>query len=376
MQPLTARTETEDGAQPKRAMRRDEDLAPPPEIDRARLLRRVGLLVLLAALAVAVISLVPGLSSLRSRFTHAHGGWLAVGAVLKLLSGVCYVIAFREVFCRRMSWRASAQIGFSELGANAVLPVGGAGGLALGAWALRRGGMDAKRIARRSVAFFFLTSVPNVVGVVILGVGMSAGAFGGTKHVAATLVPAVIAAAAVLLTLAGGRWAAAAERRLRSAGRSRWAAVMEALAGGVGEAVSLLREARAALLVGLVGYLAFDVMLLWSCFHAFGGTPSLAVVWIGYLIGELGGLIPIPGGIGGIELGVVGALVLYGAHVGAASAAVLGYRAIGILVPVIVGLAAFAVLRRTLAHEALAISCCEPGGEVHVLGLGAVQLNR
>lgn len=329
----------------------------------------------MAGLAVAVIGLVPGLASLRHRFADARGGWLGVGAVLKLLSGACYVLAFREVFCRRMSWRVSAQIGFSELGANAVLPVGGAGGLALGAWALRRGGMDAKRIARRSVAFFFLTSVPNVTGVIVLGAAMSAGAFGGTKHIAATLIPAVIAALAVVLTIVGGRWAGLAEQRLRAAGRQRWASVMEALSGGIEEAVSLLRERRPLLLVGLIGYLAFDVMLLWACFKAFGGAPSLAVIWLGYLIGELGGLIPIPGGIGGIELGVVGALVLYGAHVGAASAAVLGYRAIGILVPVVAGLFAFALLRRSLAGEARAIAGCGPGEEVEVLGRGAVQVN-
>ena len=137
-----------------------------------------------------------------------------------------------------------------------------------------------------------------------------------------------------------------------------------------------MRRAEPALLVGLVGYLFFDVMLLWASFHAFGTSPPLAIIWIGYLIGELGGLIPVPGGVGGIELGLVGTLVLYGVPLGATTAAVLGYRAIALAVPAVLGVAAFAALRRSLAREALAISACEPGGMVEVIGLGEVQLGR
>ena len=52
-------------------------------------------------------------------------------------------------------------------------------------------------------------------------------------------------------------------------------------------------------------------MILWATFRAFGSAPPLAVVWIGYLIGELGGLIPVPGGIGGVDAGLVDSFVLY-----------------------------------------------------------------
>ena len=90
---------------------------------------------------VAVVTLLPGLEGLRSRLSHASPVWLLLGVGLKVLSGLGYVAVFRMVFCRRMSWRVSYQIGMSELGANALFPTGGAGGLALGAWALKRGGM-------------------------------------------------------------------------------------------------------------------------------------------------------------------------------------------------------------------------------------------
>ena len=349
---------------------------PPPEVGRSRLRRQVLLLAVLAVLVIAVITLVPGLASLRTRFAHGNPGWLVLGAGLKVLSGLAYVAIFRSVFCARMPWRTSAQIGFAELGANAVIPVGGAGGLALGAWALRRGGMSAARIAERSVAFFFLTSLPNVLGVIILGVGLAVGVFPGHVGPALTLLPAAIAAGAIVLTIVGGRWAGAAEQNIagRAQGTSRLALLLRTLSKGVSGALALLRERDPWLLVGLLGYLGFDVMILWATFHAFGSVPALAIIWMGYLIGELGGLIPLPGGVGGVDVGLVGTLVLYHVPAGAATAAVLGYRALALVIPAALGAAALAILRRTIAKEALAISNCEPGGEVEIIGRGSVRL--
>jgi uncharacterized membrane protein YbhN (UPF0104 family) len=350
------------------AARSRDGFDPPPEVGGSRLRRQLVILGVIAALVIAVITLVPGLASLRTRLSHGDPAWLALGAGLKVLSGLAYVAIFRSVFCTRMRWRTSAQIGFAELGANAVIPVGGAGGLALGAWALRRGGMGAARIAERSVAFFFLTSLPNVLGVIILGIGLAVGLFPGHVGLGLTLVPAGIAAAAIALTIAGGRWAGAAEQNLagRAGGRSRATQILRALSQGVSGAL--------ALLLGLIGYLGFDVMILWATFHAFGSAPALAIIWIGYLIGELGGLIPLPGGVGGVDVGLVGTLVLYHVPAGAATAAVLGYRALALIVPAVLGAVAFTILRRTIAREALAISNCEPGGEVEIIGRGSVRL--
>jgi uncharacterized protein (TIRG00374 family) len=352
------------------------ELSPPPELGTSRIRRQLILLAVIALVIIALITLVPGLASLRSRLADGDPGWLALGAALKVLSGMSFVAVFRSVFCARMPWRTSAQIGFAELGANAVIPVGGAGGLALGAWALSRGGMDGERIAHRSVAFFFLTSLPNVLGVIILGVAMAVGLFPSHVGLALTLVPAVIAAGAIVATIAGGRWAGAAGESVneRAQGDSRLAKVLRALSEGVTGALALLRERDPWLLVGLVGYLGFDVMILWATFHAFGSSPALEIIWMGYLIGELGGLIPLPGGIGGVDLGLVGTLTLYHVPVGAATAAVLGYRTIALIVPAVIGAGAFALLRRSLAREALAVSSCEPGGQVEIIGRGKVRL--
>ena len=60
------------------------------------------------------------------------------------------------------------------------------------------------------------------------------------------------------------------------------------------------------MIAGAVGYWAFDNAVLWATYHAFGLSPPLTVLLMGYLIGQLGGLIPIPGGIGGIDGGLIG----------------------------------------------------------------------
>ncbi|HEX3509973.1 MAG TPA: lysylphosphatidylglycerol synthase transmembrane domain-containing protein [Solirubrobacteraceae bacterium] len=356
---------------------RRDDVGEQPALDERRLRRRVIVLLAVVIGVVAVITLVPGLASLRTRFAHARWEWLVLGGGLKILSGLSYVAVFRAVFCARMRWGLTAKIGLSELGANAVVPTGGAGGLALGAWALRRKGMDPDQIARRSVAFFLLTSVPNVLGVIVLGTLMAAGAINDHVSLALTALPAAAATGAIIATLTIGRWAHAASARSekkRGPG-ARLPRVLDAISGGVRESLALLREHNPWLVAGLVGYLAFDVMILWATFHAFGAAPALAVIWIGYLIGELGGLLPIPGGIGGVDLGLVGTLVLYHVPVGSATAAVLAYRALALWIPAVVGAGSFVLLRRTLARETATLSGCSDGAEVDVIGRGRVRVS-
>jgi uncharacterized protein (TIRG00374 family) len=360
-----------------------DDLEIPEELGRRKLGRRLLALSLIVIAVVAVVTLLPGLEGLRTRLAHAKPGWLALGVALKILSGLGYVAIFRMVFCRRMSWRVSYQIGMSEVGANALLPTGGAGGLALGAWALKRGGMPASEIARRTAAFFLLTSVANVVGVVVIGIALAVGVFPGETNLALTALPAAIAAAAIAGSLLAGRGAARLHRRLQaneaagaSSKRSTLALkTLVAIADGVNEAVALLREGNAWLIGGILAYLVFDIMILWAGFRAFGAAPPVAILAIAYLIGELGGLIPVPGGIGGVDLGLVGTFVLYNVPITAAASAVLAYRAIALWVPSVVGSAAFVWLRRTLRRESDAIAVCAPQTEMEVIGLGRVVID-
>jgi uncharacterized protein (TIRG00374 family) len=176
------------------------------------------------------------------------------------------------------------------------------------------------------------------------------------------------------------RLARGAEARIRRRGEgSRWARLAPALSAasdGITEALHQLRQADPLLLVGLVGYLVFDILAFWASFRAVGAQPELAVIAMAYLIGQLGNWIPVPGGIGGTELGLVGALVLYGLPAVTATAAVLLYRVIELWIPAVFGIAAFVQLRRLLGRETEAINLCQPGDTIEIVGLGPATVER
>jgi uncharacterized membrane protein YbhN (UPF0104 family) len=320
---------------------------------------------------VAAIALVPGLGSLRERFAGAQPGWLVVAALLELGSCISYVLVFRGVFCRHTSRRTSVQIGFSELAANSLLSVGGAGGLALGAWIMRRGGLPVRHIARRTVAFFLITSAVNVGFLILGGVGLATGALSGSPSALLGALPAAGGIAVLALALAAGWTARALARR---ASRARLAVALHTVGEGVDEALHLLRSLDPLIVSGALGYMVFDVAMLGVCFTAFGNdVPPAGVLLLAYIIGQLGGLIPIPGGIGGVDAGLIGTLVLYGVDAGDAAVAVLAYRGLVLFIPAALGVPALAILRRRLRGEAHDIAACAPGGEVEVIGRGRVR---
>ena len=128
----------------------------PSEAQPRKLRRRAIETIALLAILVAVVVFTPGLGEARRLLADASPGWLLLGVVLEALSGCSYVVMFRPVFCRQMSWRSAWEISWAELGMGSIVPASGAGGLALGAWILRRRGMPLNQIARRSVSFFLL----------------------------------------------------------------------------------------------------------------------------------------------------------------------------------------------------------------------------
>jgi uncharacterized membrane protein YbhN (UPF0104 family) len=343
----------------------------PEEFSASRLRRSLLTLAAVVLLVIAALVLVPGLASLRERFAGARAGWLVLAAFLQVLSCASYVVVFRTVFCQRMSWRTSAEIGLSELAANSLFSVGGAGGLALGAWILRRGGVAADHIARRTVAFFLLTSLANVGFLTLGGLALATGLLAGSPNPLLGIVPAVVGVLAVALALMARRVADAFARR---SARARIVAAAHAVGDGIGEALWLLRTREPAIALGAAGYLLFDIAMLGACFTAFGNDlPPVGVLLVAYIIGQLGGLIPIPGGIGGVDGSLIGALVLFGVDAADAAVAVIAYRGLLLSIPALLGLPALVVLRRRLRTENHDIAECAPGQEVEVLGGGRVR---
>jgi uncharacterized membrane protein YbhN (UPF0104 family) len=333
----------------------------PDEFNTRHLVRRLVALAVLVGLVAAAVGSLPGLGTLRTRFAHADAVFLGLICLLKLGSCLSNVVAFRDVFCPRMSWRFSYQLGMAEQATNVLVPTGGAGGLALGAWALRQGGMSTEHIARRSVAFFVLTSIPNFACAAVLGPLLLTGVFSGHVPVVPTALFSALAwttaAVTAALPLLLGRIdpeksSGAITSRLRSG------AVL--LGNGIRDTGRLLRSGRWQAIAGAIGYLGFDIAALIAGFAAFGGGVPLAPLVFGYVIGQLGGLIPIPAGIGGIDGGLIGALALYGSSLSQAAAAVLAYRAFQLGVPAALGAIAFLRLRATLNRSADPSAACVP----------------
>jgi uncharacterized membrane protein YbhN (UPF0104 family) len=316
----------------------------------------------------------PGLGELRTHLEHASPGWLLAAVAFEVLSALAYVVIFRAVFCPHMGWRMSYQIGMSEQGANSVLSVSGVGGLALGAWALHRGGMSTEQIGRKSVAFFFLTSLANVVGVIVFAALFLVGALSGDRDPALTygFGGAALLATALVLSLPAWIGRISPERpapahpgRIASARRF----ARDSLARGLRDAVGLLRRRSPGVLVGSFGTMGFDLAVLGVCFLALGYSPPIGVLALGYLIGQLGGNIPVPGGVGGLDVGLVGTFVIYHQPLAVSTAAVLLYHGISLWVPGLLGSVAFVQLRRTLEREEQPAVLCMPLAEPIEAGL-------
>ena len=79
-----------------------------------------------------------------------------------------------------------------------------------------------------------------------------------------------------------------------------------------------------------------------------GYDANCGTLILGYLIGYLATAIPIPAGIGVLEGGLVGTLVLYGAPPAQTAATVLIYHAIAFWIPSLGGLGAYTAL---LSHS-------------------------
>jgi uncharacterized membrane protein YbhN (UPF0104 family) len=336
----------------------------PEELSPRHLGRRLLQFAVLLVVLVVAISALPGLGELRQQFANANGLLVALVAVLQLSSTFCYVIVFRGIFCPRMSWRFSYQLGMAEQATNVLLPTGGAGGLALGAWALRQGGIATEFIARRSVAMFVITSIPNFLCAAVIGTLLLARVLPGHAPVAPTAVFAFLAFAgmafaATLPHLLGPVRPGEGGGRIRRAAR----AGAIALAAGVRDTGTLLRSGRPGVLGGAIGYLGFDIVALAVAFAAVGGHPAVGPLVFAYVIGQLGGLIPVPAGIGGTDGGLIGALVLYGSPLSQAAAAVLIYRVFQLAIPAVLGSVAFVQLRRSLRGAPSPAAACAPMAE-------------
>jgi uncharacterized protein (TIRG00374 family) len=329
------------------------------ELNRRRVI--FGVLLTLAALG-GLYFLIPKLAGLNQtwgQLRHGDPVLLGVAAILELVSVGGYALLFATVFGRgmpRIDWRASVKIPLAGIAAIRLLAAAGAGGIAVTVWALRRAGMEPGVIACRMVASYVLQYSVYLAALVVCGVGLRFGFFPGGGSVALTLIPAVLSAWGIVLIASMAFVPQDFRRRLEQlshrrgrVGRwaTRFASVPDTVGSGVRTAISLLRARRIGV-VGALIYWGFDIAVLGLSFRAFGSTLPVAVLIMGYFLGTLGSLLPLPGGIGGVEGGMIGAFAAFGVPGGRAVVGVLAYRAISFWLPTLPGIAGYLSLRGTV----------------------------
>jgi hypothetical protein len=228
-----------------------------------------------------------------------------------------------------------------------VVPGGSLASIGVGAWILRRFGMPPKSIAERQFNLSFLNTAVDALALIIFGGGLAIGILPGARSLLLSLLPAALAAAGIGAALLIARGATRYSKRVESA-HPKLASAIAAVSNAVvaTEQIVFHRDRRIGLL-GAVAYLGFDALVLWTAFVAIHAhpVPGFAVVVMAYIIGALGGSIPLPAGIGAVG-GIAGMLILYGVGRSPAVAAVLIYEAVGLLVPLIGGAVAYLLLRR------------------------------
>ncbi len=341
------------------------------EVLRVRLTGRRMLLFgtfVLAALAFLyfVLPQLGGVKHTWDRLNEGDAWWIAVAVIVEVVSMASYIAIFQGVHVPKGSpirWRHSYQITMAGLAATRLFAAGGAGGVAVTAWSLRRSGMESREVAQRMIAFLVLLYGVYMAALVVCGVGLYTGVFGGSHPFAITIVPAMVGAVGLVAIIALAFVPPDLEQRLSQVecrresrlGRRvahllvRFATATAAASEGSRFALRKLRHPEWALF-GVLTWWAFNVAVLYACFRAFGDAPPVAVLVQAYFVGMLANLLPLPGGIGGVDGGMIGALVAFGVGGGLALIAVLVYRLLAFWLPSVPGVIAYFQLRRTVGR--------------------------
>ena len=317
----------------------------PGQVDSAKARRslRNGFITLALALALAagLLLAVPGLKGVATTVSNMKPGWVVVAILLEVLSCASFIPAFLQVF-HRAPRRAGARVALSEEAFGSAVSLGGVGSLAVGAWLMVERGAPARRVAERSAVLFLYTSAINVITLILAGLGLFLG-LPGSGNPLLSILPAAVGVLVLVLFLLLPRCADPLVRRMRP---GRLQTFLTGTAASVRDTERLLFHPDWRIL-GAIGYLWFDIAVLYACFAAVGQSPQLAPVVLAYQIGYLSNFIPVPGGIGILDGSMIGMLVLYGLGGTVATAATLAYHAISLWVPAVWGTIAFIVLQKT-----------------------------
>jgi uncharacterized membrane protein YbhN (UPF0104 family) len=307
-----------------------------------------------AVLAYLLLRLLPALKQALHSLEHVSWAWIVGAIALEVLSESGYVQSWRGIVdpdsllaAEGRGTRTATHAAWAQLGGGMIVPGGSLASIGVGAWILRHFGMPTKTIAERQVNLSFLNTAVDALALVVCGVGFGVGIFGGERNPLLTWLPAGVAAAGITGALMLARHGAKRSGALEGE-HPKLAASIASLSTAV-EATDrvLFHHGSRRSVLGALAYLGSDALVLWTAFLAIGTNPvpGFAAVVMAYIIGALGGSIPLPAGIGAVG-GIAGMLIVYGVGRNAAVAAVLLYEAVGLIVPLLGGGLAYLLLRR------------------------------
>ena len=327
--------------------------------------RLVQTLVVVVLLLVGIYFLFPklvGLGGALDRLDEADPLWIAIAIAFNVVAYATYIALFKAVVggdALRLNWKETYEINMAGVAATLLFSAGGAGGIAVTYWALRKAGMGRRDVARRMVAFVTLHYAFYPLALIVFGVLLRTGVLEGKSSVELTVVPAAVAGLLLVIGVLVALIPPDLERRLapfahgeRARAFLKSAAKVPATAGeGFRFALGLFAHpSRGGLAVlGAAGFWAASIGVLWASFHAFGVHVPLAVVVQGFFLGMVANLFPLaPAGVGAVDAGMIGAFVAFGVDPAAAIVAVLAYRFFAFWMPIPPGIIAFFQLRKTV----------------------------
>lgn len=315
--------------------------------------------------ALTCVLLAPKLTAVFTEWPRLGGfnpGWFVLMLVLQAGSFASVWLLMR-ITVPGLSWRVAA---YSHLSANSVsrlVPGGGAVGSAVQFRMLTRAGLDGATagsaltvVSLMTTALLFAMPLLTIPAI-LLGQVPS-----GLTTAALYTVPLFV------LVLASGVLLARTDWPLRRVGRTvDWlmARFGREVPGGLAAVLVLRRnEMRAALgqrwrtaALAAAGRSFLDCLTLMVALIAAGQGAHPVLVLLAFVVVSLLSTIPItPGGLGFVEAGLVGMLVVAGIPAGPAALATLAYRLVAYWLPVPIGLPAWLALRRDRREPAVAVS--------------------
>jgi uncharacterized membrane protein YbhN (UPF0104 family) len=333
-----------------------------PLLTTRRLVQTVIAVLLLLGCIYFLFPKLVGLGDALSRLDEADPVWIAVAIGFNVLAYATYIALFKAVVggdALRLRWRETYEINMAGVAATLLFSAGGAGGIAVTYWALRKAGMGRRDVARRMVAFISLHYAFYPLALIVFGVLLRTGVLEGKGSVELTVVPAAVAGLLLVIGVLIALIPPDLERRLAPFAHGERARSFLASAAKVPATVGegfrfalglFAHPSRGGLAVlGAAGFWAASIGVLWASFHAFGVHVPLAVVVQGFFLGMVANLFPLaPAGVGAVDAGMIGAFVLFGIPETTVFPAILVFRLVAFWMPIPPGIIAFFQLRKTV----------------------------